>query len=42
VWNANVLIGGSVPVFDEIIISTSLMNQIISLDEEAGWLETSK
>jgi FAD/FMN-containing dehydrogenase len=38
VWNANVLIGGSVPVFDEIIISTSLMNQIISLDEEAGVL----
>jgi FAD/FMN-containing dehydrogenase len=31
-------VGGSVPVFDEIIISTSLMNQIISLDEEAGVL----
>lgn len=29
-------IGGSVPVFDEIIISTSLMNKVLSLDETAG------
>ena len=28
--------GGSVPVFDEIIISTSLMNKIIDVDETAG------
>lgn len=32
------LVGGSVPVFDEIIISTSLMNEIINLDETAGIL----
>ncbi|GLH15671.1 Alkyldihydroxyacetonephosphate synthase [Gryllus bimaculatus] len=32
------LVGGSVPVFDEVIISTSLMNQIISLDELSGVL----
>ncbi|XP_013396492.1 D-2-hydroxyglutarate dehydrogenase, mitochondrial isoform X3 [Lingula anatina] len=30
------LVGGSVPVFDEIVISTQLMNQIISLDEVSG------
>lgn len=30
------LVGGSVPVFDEIVISTQLMNQIISLDEISG------
>ena len=30
--------GGSVPVFDEIIISTSLMNKIIDVDETAGKL----
>ncbi len=28
--------GGSNPVFDEIVLSTSLMNQVISLDETAG------
>ena len=28
--------GGSVPVFDEVIISTSLMNEVINLDETAG------
>ena len=28
--------GGSVPVFDEIVLSTSLMNEVISLDETAG------
>ncbi len=29
-------VGGSNPVFDEIILSTTLMNQVISLDETAG------
>jgi FAD/FMN-containing dehydrogenase len=32
------LVGGSVPVFDEVILSTSLMNKVISLDEVAGVL----
>ncbi|KAK7473304.1 hypothetical protein BaRGS_00035436 [Batillaria attramentaria] len=32
------LVGGSVPVFDEVIISTHLMNNIISLDEVSGTL----
>ncbi|XP_063410334.1 D-2-hydroxyglutarate dehydrogenase, mitochondrial-like [Mytilus trossulus] len=32
------LVGGSVPVFDEIVVSTQLMNQIISLDEISGTL----
>ncbi|KAL3281914.1 hypothetical protein HHI36_005118 [Cryptolaemus montrouzieri] len=32
------LVGGSVPVFDEVILSMSLMNKIISLDETAGIL----
>ncbi|XP_069692075.1 D-2-hydroxyglutarate dehydrogenase, mitochondrial isoform X1 [Periplaneta americana] len=32
------LVGGSVPVFDEVIISTSLMNKIISLDDLSGVL----
>ena len=30
------LAGGSVPVFDEIILSTSLMDGIISLDKVSG------
>lgn len=30
------LVGGSVPVFDEIILSTALMNQIISFDKVSG------
>ena len=30
------LVGGSVPVFDEVIISTQLMNKIISVDEVSG------
>lgn len=30
------LVGGSVPVFDEIIISTQLMNKVLSLDEISG------
>ncbi|CAG9856912.1 unnamed protein product [Phyllotreta striolata] len=29
-------LGGSVPVFDEVIVSTELMNKIISLDEDSG------
>ncbi|KAI1818781.1 hypothetical protein GGS20DRAFT_526824 [Poronia punctata] len=32
------LVGGSVPVFDEIVISTSRMNQIRSFDEVSGVL----
>lgn len=30
------LVGGSVPVFDEIVLSTTLMNQIISVDDISG------
>lgn len=30
------VVGGAVPVFDEIVISFSLMNKIISLDEISG------
>lgn len=30
------LVGGSVPVFDEIVISMKLMNNIISIDELSG------
>lgn len=30
------LVGGSVPVFDEIILSTALMNQVISFDKVSG------
>ena len=29
-------LGGSIPVFDEIILSTSLMNKVISIDSAAG------
>ncbi|EFA01450.2 D-2-hydroxyglutarate dehydrogenase, mitochondrial isoform X1 [Tribolium castaneum] len=32
------MVGGATPVFDEVIISTELMNEIISLDEKAGIL----
>ncbi|CAL1529799.1 unnamed protein product [Lymnaea stagnalis] len=32
------MVGGSVPVFDEVIISTQLMNKIISLDTISGTL----
>lgn len=32
------LVGGSVPVFDEIVLSFALMNKIISLDEVSGAL----
>ena len=31
-----ILLGGSVPVFDEIVLSTSLMKEVISLDKTAG------
>lgn len=30
------LVGGSTPVFDEIVISTRLMDNIISLDKVSG------
>jgi FAD/FMN-containing dehydrogenase len=30
------LVGGSVPVFDEIVLSTQLMNQVLSLDKISG------
>lgn len=32
------LVGGSVPVFDEIVVNMALMNKIISLDEVSGAL----
>lgn len=32
------LVGGSVPVFDEIVLSLTLMNKVISLDEVSGSL----
>ena len=34
----NLIIGGSVPVFDEVIVSLSLMNKVVSLDRTAGSL----
>lgn len=30
------MVGGSVPVFDEIILSTALMNQVISFHDVSG------
>lgn len=30
------LVGGSVPVFDEVVLSTQLMNQIENIDELSG------
>lgn len=30
------LVGGSVPVFDEVVVSTELMNKIIHLDKTSG------
>lgn len=30
------LVGGSVPVFDEVVLSTELMNDVISIDETSG------
>lgn len=32
------LVGGSVPVFDELVLSTTLMNKVVSFDEVAGIL----
>lgn len=32
------LVGGSVPVYDEVVISTSSMNQVVSFDEVSGIL----
>ncbi|XP_076150555.1 D-2-hydroxyglutarate dehydrogenase, mitochondrial isoform X1 [Alosa pseudoharengus] len=32
------LVGGSVPVFDEIVLSTSLMNQVLTFDSVSGIL----
>jgi len=29
-------VGGSVPVFDEVILSMSLMNQVLSFDDISG------
>lgn len=29
-------LGGSVPVFDEVVVSSARMNDVISLDAEAG------
>lgn len=34
------LVGGSVPVYDEIILSTSLMNKILSFDNVSGEIQT--
>ncbi|GFR02028.1 d-2-hydroxyglutarate dehydrogenase, mitochondrial, partial [Trichonephila clavata] len=33
------LVGGSIPIFDEIIVSTSLMNKIIHFDDNTGVLQ---
>ena len=33
------LVGGSVPVFDEIVLSLQLMDRIISIDQTAGEIE---
>jgi len=30
------LVGGSVPVFDEIVVSMQLMNRVLSFDKLAG------
>ena len=30
------LVGGSVPLFDEIVVSTQLMNRVLSFDKLAG------
>ena len=34
------LVGGSVPVFDEVIVSMERMNKIINVDSLAGTLKT--
>lgn len=33
------LVGGSVPVFDEVVLSLGAMNNIISFDEVGGGLQ---
>ncbi|GFY61672.1 d-2-hydroxyglutarate dehydrogenase, mitochondrial [Trichonephila inaurata madagascariensis] len=33
------LVGGSIPIFDEIIVSTSLMNKVIHFDDNTGVLQ---
>lgn len=30
------LVGGSIPVFDEVVVSTELMNSIINMDDTSG------
>lgn len=30
------LVGGSVPVFDEILVSTALMDQVLTFDNVSG------
>ena len=30
------LVGGSVPVFDEVVVSTAAMNQVLGFDEVGG------
>lgn len=30
------MVGGSIPVFDEVVVSTELMNSIIHLDDTSG------
>lgn len=35
------VIGGSVPVFDEVILSTTLMDKVISVDQTSGIYTTS-
>jgi FAD/FMN-containing dehydrogenase len=34
------LVGGSVPVYDEIVVSTKLMNQIYSIDTDSNILKS--
>lgn len=36
------LVGGSVPVFDEVILSMSLMNKIININELSGEITCNK
>lgn len=35
------MVGGSVPVFDEVVVSTELMNTVIHLDDTSGIYGTS-
>lgn len=34
------LVGGSVPVFDEVILSTAMMNEVINIDDITGVYKT--